>query len=179
MTGDYKTEADSTCEAFEQVRCDTLITECTFGLPIYRWPEPSVVRDDINQWWRSNRDRGVTSVLLGYSLGKAQRLIAGLDPSIGPIYCHHAVERMNNLYREQGRLDAETTDVENCCRPAPLERRNRRDSECAGRFVMVWSSWADVGSLRQRLDGNSESAPPARVGSRVCRIGPRRLAVTD
>ncbi|NNE45372.1 MAG: ligase-associated DNA damage response exonuclease [Rhodothermales bacterium] len=118
VTGDYKTEADSTCEAFEQVMCDTLVTECTFGLPIYRWPDPSVVTDDINQWWRTNRDRGVTSVLLGYSLGKAQRLIAGLDPSIGPIYCHPAVERMNNLYREQGRLDAETIDLENAAVPS-------------------------------------------------------------
>ncbi|NNE36304.1 MAG: ligase-associated DNA damage response exonuclease [Rhodothermales bacterium] len=112
VTGDYKTEPDRTCESFDLVQCDTLITECTFGLPIYRWPEASTVRDRINRWWTSNRDKGITSVLLGYSLGKAQRLISGLNPSIGPVYCHHSVERMNALYRAQGRLDVETAGVE-------------------------------------------------------------------
>ncbi len=36
-SGDYKVEPDKTCAPFEPVRCDTFITESTFGLPIYRW----------------------------------------------------------------------------------------------------------------------------------------------
>ena len=111
VTGDYKTQRDSTCETFELVKCDTLVTECTFGLPVYRWKAQETVMEDINAWWRTNRDRGVTSVLLGYSLGKAQRLIAGLDAGTGPIYCHGAVERMNTLYRDQDRLAVPTIHV--------------------------------------------------------------------
>ena len=111
VTGDYKTDPDPTCETFELVRCDTLVTESTFGLPIYRWESAARVFADINSWWKSNRDQGITSILLGYSLGKSQRLIAGLDPSIGPIYCHGAVERMNGLYRAQGRLERGTVRV--------------------------------------------------------------------
>jgi putative mRNA 3-end processing factor len=111
VTGDYKTQPDTTCEAFELVSCHTLVTECTFGLPVYRWKPQEAVMGEIDAWWRSNRDDNVTTVLLGYSLGKSQRLIAGIDSSIGPIYCHGSVERMNTLYRDQGRLDVSTIHV--------------------------------------------------------------------
>ncbi len=101
-SGDYKTDPDPTCDAWEPVRCHTFITESTFGLPIYRWPAPAAVFSDINAWWRDNVAAGRTSLLFGYGLGKAQRLIAGLDPSIGPILVHGAVDRMTALYREAG-----------------------------------------------------------------------------
>jgi putative mRNA 3-end processing factor len=39
-SGDYKLQPDPTCAPFEPVRCDTFITESTFGLPIYRWQAP-------------------------------------------------------------------------------------------------------------------------------------------
>lgn len=101
-SGDYKTDPDPTCAPWEPVRCHTFITESTFGLPIYRWPSQSLVFDDINAWWRSNADTGRVSLLYGYALGKAQRMIAGLDPSIGPILTHGSVERMTQCYRDAG-----------------------------------------------------------------------------
>src|SRR5918999_6021005 len=101
-SGDYKTDPDPTCTAFEPVRCHTFITESTFGLPIYRWPRETDVMEEINAWWRANVAAGKTSLLLGYALGKAQRLLAGLDPSIGPILTHGAVERMTGVYRDAG-----------------------------------------------------------------------------
>ena len=101
-SGDYKTDPDPTCDAWEPVRCHTFITESTFGLPIYRWPAPRDVFAGINAWWRENVAAGRTSLLFGYGLGKAQRLLAGLDPSIGPILVHGAVDRMTALYREAG-----------------------------------------------------------------------------
>src|SRR5690606_30595785 len=88
VSGDYKVEPDATCTAFEPVRCHTFVTESTFGLPIYQWPDQASVFAEINGWWRENAGAGKASVLCGYSLGKAQRLIAGVDASIGPIYCH-------------------------------------------------------------------------------------------
>jgi putative mRNA 3-end processing factor len=102
VSGDYKTDSDPTCTPFEPVRCHTFITESTFGLPIYRWPAQASVFDEINAWWRANAAVGKTSMLYGYTLGKAQRLIAGLDPSIGPILTHGAVERMTVAYRHAG-----------------------------------------------------------------------------
>jgi putative mRNA 3-end processing factor len=102
VSGDYKTEPDPTCAPFEPIRCHTFITESTFGLPIYRWRPQSELFGEINDWWRANSAAGRASVLLGYALGKAQRLLAGLDPTIGPIYTHGAVETMAALYREAG-----------------------------------------------------------------------------
>ena len=102
VSGDYKVEADSTCAPFEPVRCDTFITESTFGLPIYRWQPQQEIHDDINAWWGANAAQGRASVLLCYSLGKAQRLLSGLDPAIGPIICHGAVQALNQLYRDEG-----------------------------------------------------------------------------
>jgi putative mRNA 3-end processing factor len=102
VTGDYKLQHDSTCECFESVPCDVFVTESTFGLPVYRWPEPATVADEINTWWRANADAGCTSVLLSYALGKAQRVASLLDPSIGPIYGHGAVMKLVEAYRASG-----------------------------------------------------------------------------
>lgn len=102
ITGDYKTDPDRTCAPFEVVRCNTFVTESTFGLPIYRWSPQDEIFAQINQWWRDNQAQGKASLLYGYALGKAQRLLAGLDPSIGSIYTHGAVERLNAAYRMSG-----------------------------------------------------------------------------
>lgn len=102
VTGDYKVADDPTCDPFEPVRCHTLITESTFGLPIYRWPESAAVFADINAWWRRARERGLTCIVQAYSLGKAQRVLAGLDPSIGPIGVHGSVEKLNRAYELAG-----------------------------------------------------------------------------
>ncbi|AET88360.1 Putative exonuclease involved in mRNA processing [Burkholderia sp. YI23] len=101
-SGDYKVEPDPTCAPFEPVRCDTFITESTFGLPIYRWDSAREVFDGIDAWWRHNAAQGRASVLFSYSFGKAQRILAGVDAAIGPIFCHGAVEPLNRAYREAG-----------------------------------------------------------------------------
>jgi len=101
-SGDYKTDPDPTCDPWEPVRCHTFITESTFGLPIYRWPATPAVFDGIDVWWRENAAAGRASLLFGYGLGKAQRLLAGVDASIGPILVHGAVDRMTALYRDAG-----------------------------------------------------------------------------
>ena len=101
-SGDYKLDADPTCAPFEPVRCDVFITESTFGLPIYRWPAPAALFADLNAWWRANAEAGRASIVYAYAFGKAQRLLAGVDASIGPIVCHGAVEALNDAYRASG-----------------------------------------------------------------------------
>jgi len=95
-------ETNRTCAPFEPVRCDCFITESTFGLPIYRWPPQREVFASIDTWWRANAEAGRASLLLGYSFGKAQRLLAGVDASIGPILVHGAVQTLNEAYRAAG-----------------------------------------------------------------------------
>lgn len=102
VSGDYKLDPDPTCAPFEPVRCHTFVTESTFGLPIYRWSEPARVFEGIDAWWRANARAGRASVLFGYAFGKAQRILASVDASIGPILVHGAVETLNVAYREAG-----------------------------------------------------------------------------
>ena len=101
-SGDYKTEDDLISEAFEPVKCHTFITESTFGLPVYDWKPQQETYDEINAWWKSNKDQGKASVLTAYALGKAQRILQHLDDSIGKIYTHGAVENVNEVIRQQG-----------------------------------------------------------------------------
>jgi putative mRNA 3-end processing factor len=108
VAGDYKTAADPqfvadpTCAPFEPVRCDEFISEATFALPIYRWPTPASQFAALNAWWRGNQAAGRTSVVFAYALGKAQRILAGVDATIGPIYVHGAVRRFLNAYEAAG-----------------------------------------------------------------------------
>lgn len=102
VSGDYKLVADSTCTPFEPVRCHTFVSESTFGLPVFRWPTPGEVFASIHDWWRANREKNKASVLFAHPFGNAQRVLAGLNPDIGSIFCHEEVERMNRVYRASG-----------------------------------------------------------------------------
>ena len=99
FTGDFKTQDDKISTPYESVKCNTFITECTFVLPVYKWQEPKIVHGEINRWWAKNKSNGVTSLLLGYSLGKIQRLLKNLDPEIGKIFTHGATEKMTEVLR--------------------------------------------------------------------------------
>ena len=101
-SGDYKTEDDGLSTPFEPLRCHGFITESTFGLPVFRWQPQAQVGAAINAWWRESLAQGRTPMLGAYSLGKAQRLMALLDPGIGPILTHGAVEPTTQILRDQG-----------------------------------------------------------------------------
>ena len=121
-TADDPRESNATCTPFEPVRCDCFITESTFGLPIYRWAPQRDLFADIDRWWAANAATGRASLLLGYSFGKAQRILAGVDPSIGPIVVHGAVEPLNRAYRAAGVALPETKLVTEITDKASLRR---------------------------------------------------------
>jgi putative mRNA 3-end processing factor len=93
---------NTTCTAFEPVPCHCFITESTFGLPIYRWQPAHHTFAAINTWWQANAAVGRPSLLLAYSFGKAQRVLAGVDASIGPLVVHSAAVPLNAAYRAAG-----------------------------------------------------------------------------
>ncbi len=105
-SGDYFVSGvqdhNSTTPPFEPLRCHCFITESTFGLPIYRWRPQAEVLADIDGWWRGNAEAGRPSLLMAYSFGKAQRLLAGVDAGIGTIVVHGAVQPLNQAYRAAG-----------------------------------------------------------------------------
>ncbi|MCW5519029.1 ligase-associated DNA damage response exonuclease [Aureitalea sp. L0-47] len=126
FTGDYKVEDDGLAETFEPIKCQTFITECTFGLPAFKWEPQADVFTDINNWWATNKAEARTSVLFGYSLGKAQRLIKHLDTSIGKIYTHGAVEKMTQVIRAEYDLP-----------PTELITRDSKKEDIAGNIVIA------------------------------------------
>lgn len=159
-SGDYKVAPDRTCRPFEPVPCHTFITESTFGLPIYRWPEEKLVFDDINQWWRENQANGRASVLLAYALGKSQRLLSGIDRTIGPIFTHGAVETLTEAYREAGidlpetRLLTQERDPETLARSlviGPPSVQGTTWLRRLGQFSTAFASgWMTVRGARRR-----------------------------
>ncbi len=103
VTGDFKRDPDPTCAPFEPVSCDVLVTEATFGLPVYRWPAPSLVARQIFDWWQCNAAAGRPSVLFCYAFGKAQRVLAELTAFTDQaVYVHGAVDAITQLYRDAG-----------------------------------------------------------------------------
>ncbi len=119
VSGDYKTEYDGISGEFEVVKCNTFITESTFGLPVFKWKTQNEIFEEINGWWQNNIENNKTSVLIGYSLGKAQRLLKNMDASLGKIFLHGAVFNINETLRNAGvdlpfaeRLTPETLKTE-------------------------------------------------------------------
>jgi putative mRNA 3-end processing factor len=103
VSGDYKRQPDPTCAPFEPVECDVFISEATFALPVYRWPDTPRVIEEIHRWWLANRERGLASVLFCYALGKAQRVLAELAAFTNePVYVHGAVDSLTGVYRRAG-----------------------------------------------------------------------------
>ncbi|QYX58228.1 ligase-associated DNA damage response exonuclease [Roseovarius sp. SCSIO 43702] len=118
VSGDYKTTPDRLSTPFEPVKCHSFITECTFGLPVFTWGNDDEAAREINSWWAANASDGRYSLLGAYSLGKAQRVLSLLDPSIGPILTHGAVENTNAVLRDQGFDLPETLHVTPDLKPA-------------------------------------------------------------
>ena len=139
VSGDYKLTPDATCAPFEHLRCHHFITEATFALPIYRWSPTGQIFEQINEWWRRNRERGKTSVLFAYALGKSQRILNGIDRTIGNIYTHGAIERLVEAYRESGVEMPATKYV------GAVEKK----SDFAGSLVMATPSSAGSPWLRR------------------------------
>ncbi len=161
VSGDYKTGADATCRAFEPLACHTFVTESTFGLPVFNWSSQTTILADINDWWRSNRDQGATSLLFAYALGKAQRILSGLDASIGPILTHGAVENINACYRKQGVTLPHTRPVSTIADPSQFKGAmviappsantgawTRRFKDSSRAFA---SGWMQIRGHRRRL----------------------------
>jgi len=139
-SGDYKRQGDPTCAPFEVVRCDVFITEATFALPVYRWPDTREVVTDIVQWRRTCEARGEAAVLFCYALGKAQRVLAelaGFDEP--PPLLHGAIAAGVEVYRAAGVAMAATELLS--------EQASRNDY--AGRLVIAPPSAAGSAWMRR------------------------------
>ena len=153
-------EDNASCTPFEPVRCDCFITESTFGLPIYRWAPQRETFAAINAWWQANAEAGRASLLLGYSFGKAQRILMGVDAAIGPIVVHGAVEPLNRAYRAAGvalpatQLVSDVGDAQSLKRALVIAPPSVQNSVWARRFGdasdAFASGWMQLRGARRR-----------------------------
>ena len=111
VSGDYKLENDGISTPFEPIKCSHFITESTFGLPVYNWESQESIFKDINNWWLKNQQEGKTSVLFAYALGKAQRLIKGLDKSLGEVFLHGAVSNIIDSDKKNYNFDINVNPI--------------------------------------------------------------------
>lgn len=173
VSGDYKRAPDPTAAPFEPLRCDTFVTEATFGLPVFTWDAPPRLVDEIAAWWSGAREAGRTAVLFCYALGKAQRILAELAARVeDTVLVHGAMWELIARYRDAG------------VRMLPVERvaeERRRGVSYAGRLVLAPLSAR--GSTWMRRFGDHSSALASgwmRVrGERRRRAYDRGFALSD
>lgn len=192
-SGDYKTVNDGLSEPFEPVPCHAFITESTFGLPVFKWTAQDVLAGQINAWWAANAASGTYSLLSCYALGKAQRLLRTVDPSIGPILTHGAIENTNEVLRAQGidlrdtvRVTPET-DVEAHPGALVLATPSALNSTWARRFkpasTAFASGWMALRGVRRRRAADrgfimSDHADWDGLNDAIAQTGAERVFVT-
>ncbi|MGR3804232.1 ligase-associated DNA damage response exonuclease [Marinibacterium profundimaris] len=193
VSGDYKTVPDGLSEPFEPVRCHAFISECTFGLPVFRWRPQAELATEIAAWWRDSVAAGRTPILGAYSLGKAQRLLSLLDPAQGPILTHGAVENTTQVLRDQGYGLPETVPVTPetkakdhpgalvLCPPSAIGSAwSRRFGTLSTGFA---SGWMQLRGVRRRRAADrgfviSDHADWDGLNSAIAETGAERLFVT-
>jgi len=157
-TGDYRTPPSPATEGFEAPpQADFLITEATFGLPIYRWKTNEELADEVRTFAQHTLEEGYTPVFLAYNLGKAQEIMHLCSDLDHPIMIHGAGHKLCDVYDEAG-IDLgpyEAYDRESCegkilvCPSSALSGgfasnvRKKRISYCSG--------WAALESRRTQL----------------------------
>ncbi|EKE45858.1 mRNA 3-end processing factor [Oceaniovalibus guishaninsula JLT2003] len=193
VSGDYKTEDDGLSEPWEPVRCHAFITECTFGLPVFKWrPQPEVAAE-IDAWWRANREAGRASILGAYALGKAQRILSAIDAGIGPILTHGAVEATNEVLRAQGLPLPDTirvtpeTDLKSYSGALVLATPSALGTPWARRFgpasTGLASGWMTLRGVRRRRSADrgfvlSDHADWTGLNDAIRQTGAERVFVT-
>ncbi len=162
FSGDYKVENDGVSTPFEAIECHTFISECTFGLPVFRWRPQSEVITDIETWITTNSHDSRSSVLFAYSLGKAQRILAHLPHSIGEVYLHPSIRSMCKVIGiPLNHLSIVDTYPKKppyviIAPPGTWSSQNRRNSDGvlipSHSLTASLSGWMSVRGLRKRSD---------------------------
>ena len=102
-TGDFKLRPGLSAETCEPRRADILIMETTYGRPVYQFPPTAAVLKGVTRFCREALDNEETPVLLGYSLGKSQELLCGLEAANLPIVLHGTVHKLTKIYEQFGK----------------------------------------------------------------------------
>jgi len=101
-TGDLCLEPTHAAEPAEVVPCDFLVMESTFGHPRYVFPPKEEILEGVRRFVENALTDGVTPVLLGYTLGKAQEIEKWLSTQGFSVRAHPSVHAINRIYEAHG-----------------------------------------------------------------------------
>jgi putative mRNA 3-end processing factor len=156
-TGDLKLRAGRTATPATVVAADVLVLESTFGKPRYRFPDSGEVIDAVVRWCARVQGEGAIPVLLGYSLGKGQEVLAALAGAGFCLALHPVLHAVTDVYRELGcslpeyrRLDWQEASPDTVVIMPPQARRAAQ-VRLGGHRVAALTGWAMDASLKDRL----------------------------
>ena len=157
-SGDYKTQDDGVSTTFTPVKCHTFITESTFGLPLYNWAPISDTINEINTWWQECKEAKRPAILTTYSLGKAQNILQNIDRTIGEVFGHGAINKMNDALIASGLFNESTATVDpsrknydGCLILTPMSGLNSKwSSRFKGASTASASGWMSLRGARRR-----------------------------
>ena len=164
VTGDYKTVEDPTCIQYELIKCETLITEATFGLPVFNHPKP---QNEIKKILKSLKENKQNHLIGVYALGKAQRLIKLLrnEGYDDVIYIHGSLKKICEFYQneqidlgnvEQVNKNNEKNIENNLILAPPSATRDRWSRRIKNPILCRASGWM---AIKQRVKQNLVQLP--------------------
>jgi Cft2 family RNA processing exonuclease len=188
-TGDVKLRPSRTCVSAEIPPCDVLVTEATFGLPVFRFPPTDELRAALVREARAALEAGDVPVFLGYALGKGPEIAKVLQDAGIPVSLHGAVWNMVEIYRrfgvaypdavpyERGKLDGRALVVPPSARTHPMIEGLK-----AKRVIAV-TGWALLDAAYDRYGADvlvplSDHADFDELLAIVERSGARRVVTT-
>ncbi|MGB8929712.1 MAG: MBL fold metallo-hydrolase [Anaeromyxobacteraceae bacterium] len=156
-TGDFCLEPTHAAEPAEIVPCDVLVMESTFGHPRYAFPPKEEILAGVRKFVEDALSDGVTPVLLGYALGKAQELEKWLCDLGFKVRAHPSVHAINRIYEAHGvgfptarLLGAEGPERDEVVVAPPHLAWSTALRGVVRRRTAVLTGWANDGSRRFR-----------------------------
>ena len=166
VSGDYKRRRDPTCPPFEPVPCDVFISEATFGLPVFRFPDD---REEIATPARTRSSSSPSAATSSAPMRSARRsgssACCARPARTETIYVHGALLRLNALYEclrrrpRPARARRPTGDEEG------LRRQDHRRPALGPAGPLVAPLPRPGRRLRLGLDAGARPRPPARRSS--------------
>jgi DNA ligase-1 len=108
-TGDFKLRQGASAETTAHTHAETLIMETTYGLPRYVFPPFDEVMGQILKFCIESLEEGATPILLGYSLGKSQEILANLCGAGMRVMLHSTIAKLIPVYESEGIVFPEHT----------------------------------------------------------------------
>ncbi|MCC5022061.1 MAG: hypothetical protein J6386_04305 [Candidatus Synoicihabitans palmerolidicus] len=101
-TGDFKLRPSLTDEPCATPPANTLIMETTFARPHYKSPPSADTLASVAAFCREALAEDHIPILIGYSLGRSQEILAGLHDAGLQIMLHPTVEAVTRTYEKWG-----------------------------------------------------------------------------